>query len=73
MLTQQSTMSIQTELTTLEQEIETLKTNKLPIEDQSKLYSAALKKINQTKKCIDALKHDISIIEADHDINQSVN
>ena len=73
MLTQQSTMSIQTELTTLEQEIETLKTNKLPIEDQIKLYSAALKKINQTKKSIDALKNDISIIEADHDINQSVN
>ena len=73
MLTQQSTMSIQTELTTLEQEIEILKTNKLPIEDQIKLYSAALKKINQTKKSIDALKHDISIIEADHDINQSVN
>ena len=72
MLTQQSTMSIQTELTTLEQEIEILKTNKLPIEDQIKLYSAALK-INQTKKTIDALKHDISIIEADHDINQSVN
>ena len=66
-------MSIQTKLSTLEQEIETLKTNKLPIEDQIELYSAALKKINQTKKTIDALKHDIAIIESNHDINQPVN
>ena len=53
-------MSIQNDLKRIEKEIEQLKSNELPIEDQIKRYA-------------DALNDDITIIQNNHDNNTTNN
>ena len=64
-------MQIQDELIKLEEELNTLKLNKIPIEEQIERYTNALKKITETKKKIDALTTDIKIIENEHELNKN--
>mgnify|MGYP001186880313 CR=1 FL=1 len=66
-------MSIQNDLKRIEKEIEQLKSNELPIEDQIKRYADALKKVTKAKATIDALNDDITIIQNNHDNNTTNN